>query len=94
MAKLYGAHFLTTLSSLIKDCVDFTGDVDTVAAIAVAAASVCEEYDNDILFDFEYPLKCQSSHEKLFFKCEIGRQYGIFFLQNLDTELKYKFLKK
>jgi ADP-ribosylglycohydrolase len=38
----------TSLSLLLKDCIGFTGDVDTVAAIALAAASCSEEYDNDL----------------------------------------------
>lgn len=37
-----------TLSGLLKACVDFTGDVDTVAAIAMPAASFSDEILNDI----------------------------------------------
>lgn len=36
------------LRDLLKDCIDFTGDVDTVAAIAMGVASVCPEYDKGI----------------------------------------------
>lgn len=36
------------LSDLLKDCINFSGDVDTVAAIAMAAASCCKEIENDI----------------------------------------------
>jgi ADP-ribosylglycohydrolase len=36
------------LSSLLRDCIDFTGDVDTVAAIALAAASGSAEYEQDL----------------------------------------------
>ncbi len=36
------------LSDLLKDCVNFTGDVDTVAAIAMAAASCSQEYEQDL----------------------------------------------
>jgi ADP-ribosylglycohydrolase len=36
------------LSDLLRDCVAFTGDVDTVAAIALAAASACDEYEQDL----------------------------------------------
>jgi ADP-ribosylglycohydrolase len=36
------------LSSLLVDCVAFTGDVDTVATIALAAASCSPEYDKDL----------------------------------------------
>lgn len=37
-----------TLSSLLKDCVSFTGDVDTVATIALAAAACSMEYVKDL----------------------------------------------
>ena len=36
------------LSDLLRDCVAFTGDVDTVAAIALAAASCCDEFEQDL----------------------------------------------
>jgi ADP-ribosylglycohydrolase len=36
------------LSALLRDCVAFSGDVDTVAAIALAAASVSAEYEQDL----------------------------------------------
>lgn len=35
-------------SEILKTCVDFTGDVDTVATIAIAAASVSDQIRNDI----------------------------------------------
>ncbi|HKB41148.1 MAG TPA: ADP-ribosylglycohydrolase family protein [Gemmataceae bacterium] len=38
----------TRLSELLKDCVEFTGDVDTVATIALAAASCSPEYEHDL----------------------------------------------
>lgn len=37
-----------SLSKLLKDCIAFTGDVDTVAAIALAAASCSEEITQDL----------------------------------------------
>ena len=37
-----------SLSHLLKDCIAFTGDVDTVAAIALAAATCSFEYSQDI----------------------------------------------
>lgn len=37
-----------SLSTLLIDCVNFTGDVDTVAAIALAAASMSREYMRDL----------------------------------------------
>jgi ADP-ribosylglycohydrolase len=36
------------LSDLLIDCVAFTGDVDTVATIALAAASCSREYEHDL----------------------------------------------
>jgi len=36
------------LTDLLKDCVAFTGDVDTVATIALAAASCSSEYEQDL----------------------------------------------
>lgn len=37
-----------SLSELLKDCIAFTGDVDTVATIALAAASCSKEVTQDI----------------------------------------------
>lgn len=37
-----------SLSELLKDCIAFTGDVDTVAAIALAAASCSDEIAQDL----------------------------------------------
>ncbi|MFN6517730.1 MAG: ADP-ribosylglycohydrolase family protein [Nostoc sp. CreGUA01] len=37
-----------SMSQLLQDCIAFTGDVDTVAAIALAAASCSEEITQDI----------------------------------------------
>ncbi|MDZ8186686.1 MAG: ADP-ribosylglycohydrolase family protein [Nostoc sp. ChiSLP02] len=37
-----------SISELLQDCIAFTGDVDTVAAIAVAAGSCSEEITQDI----------------------------------------------
>jgi ADP-ribosylglycohydrolase len=36
------------LNDLLRDCIAFTGDVDTVAAIALAAAAGSEEYEQDL----------------------------------------------
>jgi ADP-ribosylglycohydrolase len=38
----------TSMSKLLQACVAFTGDVDTVATIALAAASRCAEYTQDL----------------------------------------------
>ena len=37
-----------SLSQLLKDCISFTGDVDTVAAIALGAGSCSEEIEKDL----------------------------------------------
>jgi ADP-ribosyl-[dinitrogen reductase] hydrolase len=37
-----------SLAGLLRDCVAFTGDVDTVATIALAAASCSDEYARDL----------------------------------------------
>lgn len=37
-----------SLSDLLRDCIAFTGDVDTVATIALAAASCSTEYQQDL----------------------------------------------
>jgi len=37
-----------TLSAVLKKCIDFGGDVDTVAAIAMGPASCCRELEQDI----------------------------------------------
>jgi len=61
------------LSALLKDCVSFTGDVDTVAAIALAAASCSDEYEKDL-------------PQVLIDGLERGT-YGYDFLVNLDRQL-------
>lgn len=37
-----------SLSGVLRACVDFTGDVDTVAAVALAAASLSRDHTNDL----------------------------------------------
>ncbi len=37
-----------SLESLLIDCISFTGDVNTVATIAMAAASCSREYARDL----------------------------------------------
>lgn len=38
----------TRMSSLLKACIQFSGDVDTVATIALAAGSCCHEIEQDL----------------------------------------------
>ena len=39
------------MSLILKQCVDFTGDVDTVATIALGAASFSKEIEQDLPFE-------------------------------------------
>ena len=64
------------LSDLLKACVDFTGDTDTVATIALGAASCSSEYTNDL-------------PDALVFGLENGK-YGRDYLEDLDTKLESK----
>jgi ADP-ribosylglycohydrolase len=45
------------MSDLLRRCVDFTGDVDTVAAIALAAGSCCAEIEQDLPAHLVYGLE-------------------------------------
>ena len=58
---------------LLMDCVNHTGDVDTVAAIALGAASCCEIYKNNL-------------PQNLINGLENGT-YGANYLKELDTQL-------
>lgn len=67
----------TKLSSLLIDCINFTGDVDTVATIALSAASESEYYKHDL------PIKLYDTLE--------NRTYGKDYLQDLDGRLRKSF---
>ncbi|MGZ3602297.1 MAG: ADP-ribosylglycohydrolase family protein [Ktedonobacterales bacterium] len=62
-----------TISALLTGCIAFTGDVDTVAAIALAAASCSTEVAQDL-------------PDNLIYQLENGR-YGRDYLQSLDARL-------
>ena len=62
-----------TLSDILGDCIAFTGDVDTVATIALAAAAHSQEVSQDL-------------SDALYFGLENGR-YGRDFLKKLDERL-------
>lgn len=62
-----------TMSNVLKACIQFSGDVDTVAAIALAAGSCSTEIAQDL-----------PAH--LFDKLENG-QYGRDYIRLLDTQL-------
>lgn len=66
-----------SMSSLLKDCIAFTGDVDTVATIALAAGSVSKEIEQDLPATLLQGL-------------EDGK-YGRKYLIALDTELKNRY---
>jgi ADP-ribosylglycohydrolase len=61
------------LSDLLRDCIAFSGDVDTVATIALAAASCSAEYEQDL-------------PENLVAMLENG-PYGRDYLLELDRQL-------
>ncbi|MGC9526759.1 MAG: hypothetical protein ACP5D7_14600 [Limnospira sp.] len=61
------------MSAILKDCIAFTGDVDTVAAIALAAASCSEEVKPDL-------------PEHLIINLE-NNTYGRSYLIDLDGQL-------
>jgi ADP-ribosylglycohydrolase len=62
-----------SLAALLQDCIAFTGDVDTVATIALAAASCSSEYQHDL-------------PERLLADLENG-PYGRDYLADLDRRL-------
>ena len=66
----------SSFKKLLVNCVAFTGDVDTVAAIAMGAASSCKEMKDDIPFE-------------LYYKLENGT-YGRDYLRELDKKLLAK----
>ncbi|KKM86954.1 hypothetical protein LCGC14_1273870 [marine sediment metagenome] len=63
----------TKLSNLLVDCVDFTGDTDTVATIALGAASCSFEYENDL--------------PRFLYDCLENGKYGKDYLEQLDSKL-------
>lgn len=65
------------MSDLLCRCVDFTGDVDTVAAVACGAAAHCAEIEQDL-------------PEVLLRELEDG-PYGKDYLIELDARLLGKF---
>lgn len=66
-----------SMTELLKDCINFTGDVDTVAAIALGAASLSEDYEQDL-------------EESLILGLE-NMAYGRSYIQMLDAKLKEKY---
>jgi ADP-ribosylglycohydrolase len=66
-----------TLSDVLRACIDFGGDVDTVAAIAMGPASCCDEIEQDL-------------PQRLIDDLENGA-YGREYLIALDAKLSAKF---
>jgi ADP-ribosyl-[dinitrogen reductase] hydrolase len=66
-----------SMSNLLRDCVDFGGDVDSVAAIAMGIASLTLEYTHDV------PASLVDGLE--------GGTYGRDFMVRLDAALASKF---
>jgi ADP-ribosyl-[dinitrogen reductase] hydrolase len=66
-----------SMAGLLRDCVDFGGDVDSVAAIAMGIASLSREYDSDI-------------PPALYDELENGA-YGRAYLAQLDARLAARF---
>jgi ADP-ribosyl-[dinitrogen reductase] hydrolase len=73
-AAITAIHQSDSLSKLLKMCIDFSGDVDTVATIALAAGSCCGEITHDL-------------PDPLFEGLENG-SYGRDYLCTLDDQLK------
>ncbi len=72
-AALTALRANNTMVGVLRDCVAFTGDTDTVAAIAIPAASVCLEIAADL-------------PQVLYDKLENG-MYGLNYLRELDEKL-------
>ena len=72
-AAITAIHESTSLSDLLRRCVAYTGDVDTVGAIALAAGSSSPELDHDL-------------PEHLRTRLENGA-YGRHYLEELDRQL-------
>ncbi len=62
-----------SMSELLKKCISFTGDVDTVATIALAAGTHSEEIEQDL-------------PEQLYQGLERGK-FGYDYIRELDEKL-------
>jgi ADP-ribosyl-[dinitrogen reductase] hydrolase len=72
-AALTSIVMSSSLTQLLRSCVAYTGDVDTVAAIALGAASHCDEIASDL------PVQLYDGLER--------GPYGIDYLSELDRSL-------
>ncbi|MEM6530129.1 MAG: ADP-ribosylglycohydrolase family protein, partial [Chloroflexota bacterium] len=73
LAAITAVERNTSMSALLKDCIAFTGDVDTVATIALAAAAHSNEYIQDLPQHLIVTLE--------------NKAYGYDYLRDLDTKL-------
>ena len=64
------------MSELLQKCINFTGDVDTVASIALGIAAASSEVENDL-------------PENLYHLLENG-PFGYDYIVNLDRQLLTK----
>ena len=76
-SAIYAIEMHNSMSEILKQCIAFTGDVDTVAAIAMGPASLSKEIDQDL-------------PQHLIDELE-NRKYGREYLQSLDSMLFNKF---
>lgn len=74
-AAITAVRYGSSTSGILKTCVAFTGDVDTVATIAIGAASNSDQIRNDL-----------PPHLK--FQLEVKGQYGRTYL--VELEKKYR----
>jgi len=63
-----------SLSECLKECIDYTGDVDSIAAMALGIGSCCKEIENDL-------------PQHLYEGLENG-PYGLDYLRSLDEKLE------
>jgi ADP-ribosylglycohydrolase len=76
-AAIYSILESKTLTGVLKKCVEYMGDVDTVATVAAAAASCSREIKNDL-------------PRHLYDELE-NRKFGRDYLEGLDKELRKRF---
>ena len=76
-AAIYAIETHDSISQILWQCVEYTGDVDTVAAIAMGPASFCSEID-------------QTLPDVLVWNLENNR-FGADYLKDLDRQLLEKY---
>jgi len=79
-AAIYAIEEHNSLKKILKQCVDYCGDTDTSAAVAMAAASCCKQIKSDL------PPKLIDNLE--------NKTYGKGYLLELDEKLAAKYPRK